>query len=143
MLLLGGCNAESELAHPDLARGARVIREMLSIQQLRRAGFYEAHAEAKPSDWMEFIDSDIGVVLWPPREDGVMMGELEIEQSRAVGETVIPAGITYHPNQPLPGTRRQITYRADDASGEIVVEAYLDPLAEPVLTYRWMLPTGP
>ncbi len=123
----------------DLADGALVIREMMSPRKLDAAGFYRAYPDPKPSDFVSFINSDLGAILWPPREDSPFADDLEIEQSRAIGETVIPKGIAFRRNRPDPEGGRQIVYRDDDKNGEIVVEAYIDPRAEPVFTRRWTL----
>lgn len=135
------CQAPAPPPPKDLDDGAQIIREMMSPRKLEAAGFYGTHPEAKPSDFLSFINSDIGVVLWPPREDSPFADELELEQSRAIGETVIPKGIAFKRNRPDPNGGRQIVYRADDDNGEIVVEAYIDPSAEqPVFVRRWKFP---
>jgi hypothetical protein len=134
------CQAPAPPPPEDLDDGAQVIREMMRPRKLEKAGFYGAHPEAKPSDFLSFINSDMGIILWPPREDSPFADELELEQSRAIGETVIPKGIAFKRNRPDPSIGRQIVYRADDDSGEIVVEAYIDPSAEPVFVRRWKFP---
>lgn len=123
----------------DLADGVMVIREMMSPHKLDAAGFYQAYPDPKPSDFVNFINSDLGTILWPPREDSPFTDELEIEQSRAIGETVIPKGIAFRRNRPDPQGGRQIVYRADDENNQVVVEAYIDPEDVPVLTHRWLL----
>jgi hypothetical protein len=125
---------------PDLVDAAQVLREMTSRRHLDQAGFFEVHPEAKPSDFVSFINSDLGEVLWPPREDSLFADEIEIEQARATGQTLIPSGIAYTRNRPNPDVKRQIVYRADDEEGEIVVEAYTDPTGEPVFVRRLRLP---
>jgi hypothetical protein len=122
-----------------LAKGALVIREMMSPRKLDSAGFYRAYPEPKPSDFVRFINSDVGAILWPPREDSPFADESESDHSRAIGEPVIPKGIAFRRNRPDPEGARQIVYRADDDTGEIVVEAYTNPAEEPVFTRRWML----
>ena len=140
VLSTAACGVGREPVPPDLRQGARVIRDMVSVEKLRAAGFFEAYPDPKPSDWMSFVQSELGVVLWPPREDGPFASELEIEQSRAIGETVIPAGLTFSAERPDTEKARQIVFRADDATGEIVVEGYVDPNSAPVFTERWSLP---
>lgn len=134
------CQAPAPPPPQDLASGARVIREMMKPAKLRDAGFFESYPDPRPSDFVSFINSDLGVILWPPSEDSPLLGELELEQSRAIGETIIPAGIAYSENRPNPDGGRQIVYRADDESGEVVVEAYSDPGTAPVFVRRWKLP---
>jgi hypothetical protein len=109
---------------------------MMSPRKLEAAGF----AGAEPSDFVAFINSDVGVVLWPPREDSPFADETEIEQSRSIGETLLPKEIAYKRNRPDPDGGRQIVYRADDEAGEIVVEAYEDPSSDPVFVQRWKFP---
>ena len=123
----------------DLTEGALVILEMMSPHKLDAAGFYRAYPDPKPSDFVSFINSDLGAILWPPRADSPFADDSEIEQSRAIGETVIPKGIAFKRNRPDPDGGRQIVYRDDDQTGEIVVEAYIDPMAEPIFTRRWTL----
>jgi hypothetical protein len=113
---------------------------MMSPRKLEAAGFPKPQTEAKPSDFIRFINSDVGAVLWPPREDWPFADGLEVEQSRAMGETLIPKGIAYKRNRTDPDEGRQIVYRADDEAGEIVVEAYEDPSTDPVFVQRWKFP---
>lgn len=133
------CQTPPPTQPEDLAKGALVIREMMSPRKLDAADFYRTYPEPQPSDFVRFINSDVGAILWPPREDSPFADESEIEHSRAIGETVIPKGIAFRRNRPDPEGGRQIVYRADDDTGEIVVEAYTDPAEEPVFTRRWML----
>ena len=134
------CRAPAPPPPEDLDNGARVIREMMSPRKLEAAGFYGAHHEAKPSDFVGFISSDIGAVLWPSREGALFADELDPEQSRAIGETVIPKGVAFKRNRPDPNGGRQIVYRADDEAGEVVVEGYVDPSSDPVFVRRWEFP---
>jgi hypothetical protein len=113
---------------------------MMSPRKLEAAGFPSPISGAKPSDFIGFINSDVGAILWPPREDSPFADGLEIEQSRSIGETVIPKGIAYKRNRPDLDGGRQIVYRADDEAGEIVVEAYEDPSSDPVFVRRWKFP---
>ena len=77
------CQAPPPPPPPDLAQAAEVIREMMSTRKLEAAGFFSAYPEPKPSDFVSFINSDRGVILWPPREDSPFADELELEQSQA------------------------------------------------------------
>ena len=140
LTVTSACRAPSHPPPEDLDDGAQVIREMMSPQKLEKAGFYGAHPEAKPSDFLRFINSDMGAVLWPPREDSPFADELELEQSRTIGETLIPKGIAFKRNRPDPNGGRQIVYRADDTRSEIIVEAYADPTSEPLFVRRWKFP---
>jgi hypothetical protein len=141
-LLVGclACQAPPAPAPRDLDRGARVIQEMTRHRKLEGAGFFSEFPEPKPSDFISFIHSDLGVALWPPREGSPFIDQLELEQSRAIGETLIPEGVAFKRNRPDPEGGRQIVYRADDDRGELVVEAYLDPSSEPVFVQRWKFP---
>lgn len=124
----------------DLTDGARVIREMMRSRHLEAAGFFESYPDPKPSDFVSYINSETSVFLWPPREDSPFADEIESEQSRSIGEGIIPKGIAYRRNRPDPDGGLQVVYRADDESGEVIVEAYIDPNAEPVFVRRWRLP---
>ena len=141
--LLVGCLACEPPKPPppkDLVTAALILRDMMSEANLDRAGFLKAFPDAKPSDFVRFIGSEQGNVLWPPREESPFADEDEIALSRARGETLIPRGIAFRRGSPDPNQSRQIVYRADEARGEVVVEGYLAPDAEPVLVYRWRLP---
>lgn len=140
LLLQTSCRPLDPPPPRDLVDAARVIEEMLSYRRLEAAGFYDAYPDPRPSDFVSYINSDLGVMLWPPREGSPFTDPFEMEASRSIGETVIPKGIAYRRNRCDPEGGRQIIYRADDESGEVVVEAYADPSVEPVLTRRWKLP---
>ena len=133
------CQTPTPPPPKDLTDGSLVIREMMSSRKLDAAGFYRAYPDPKPSDFVSFINSDLGAILWPPREDSPFADNSQIEPSRATGEAMIPKGIAFKRNRPDPDGGRQIVYRHDDENGEIVVEAYVDPKTEPVFTRRWRL----
>ena len=124
----------------DLIDGAQILREMMSPRKLNAAGFLDSYPNPKPSDFVGYINSEMGMVLWPPREDSPFADDIELKQSRAIGETVLPKGVAYRRNRPDPDGGHQIVYRADDESGEVIVEAYTDPAAAPIFTRRWKLP---
>ncbi len=143
LVLSLACQAPPPPLPRDLVDAAQVIREMMARRKLVTSGFFESYPKATPSNFVSFINSDLGGILWPPREDSIFADEIETEQTRNAGETVIPEGIAYTRNRPNPDIKRQIVYRADDESGEIVVEAYADPSAEPLFVRRWKLPAFP
>ncbi len=123
----------------NLTDGARVIREMMRSRNLEPAGFFESYPDPKPSDFVSYINSGPGEVLWPPREDSPFADDIQMGQSRSVGEGVIPKGIAYRRNRPDPDGGLQVVYRADDETGEVIVEAYVVPTAEPTFVRRWKL----
>ncbi len=142
-LFLGSLACQDATPPPpqNLTDGARVIREMIRSRNLEAAGFFESYPNPKPSDFVSYINSELGVVLWPPREDSPFAGDdIELEQFRSIGEGVIPKGIAYRRNRPDPDGGLQVVYRADDETGEVIVEAYTDPTSEPVFIRRWKLP---
>lgn len=141
-LLLGGlaCQAPAPPPPQNLVDAARIIREMMRREKLETAGFYGSYPNPKPSDFVGYISSDRGGVLWPPREASPFADDLEHGQWRSLGGTLLPRGIAYRRNRPDPDRGAQIIYRADDESGDVIVEAYTDPAGRPILVRRWKLP---
>jgi hypothetical protein len=127
------------VATKKLTDGARVIREMMRSRHLEAAGFFESYPDPKPSDFVNYINSGPGEVLWPLREGSPFLDETHLEHSHSIGEGVIPKGIAYRRNRPDPDGGLQVVYLADDEAGEVVVEAYIDPTAAPAFVRRWKL----
>ena len=92
----------------NLTEGARVIREMMRSRNLEAASFYESHPDPKPSDFVSYINSGPGEVLWPPREDSPFADDIQSGQSHSIGEGVIPKGIAYRRNRPDPDGGLQV-----------------------------------
>src|SRR5262245_51585341 len=64
---LMGCDA-NDAAPPDLRQAAGVVAYTLRATNLSRSMFSAAHPNGKPSEWVSYWFSDMGVAEWPDSE---------------------------------------------------------------------------
>jgi len=125
-------------APPELKQGMDVIGYMLAPRHMKRSAFSAAFPNGKPSQFVSFLFSDMGAAEWPAAEDAVT--DMEREQMKAIRAPMAPAGVAYVPRRVDPTRGKQVVITFDDERGMVIAEAYVDPLAEPVLVREWKLP---
>ena len=137
LILVFGCNISY---HAELEQGAQVIGYMLSPFRLRNSSYAALYPNGKPSDFVSFIFSDIGVAEWPESEAMAEEDPMILEQARAIRAPLIPKGVALVPLFPNPRLGKQVVVRFDDEAGLVIAEGYLDPTQKPVLIRKWKLP---
>lgn len=125
------------VSEPDLAQAADVIHYMMKPLHLSRSVFYVAFPDGRPSQFVSFIFSDMGAAEWPLSE--AWADEMEREQMKAIGAPLVPEGVAFVPLSPDPDAGRQLVVKFDDSRGMVIVEGYVDPTQDPVLTREWKL----
>ena len=90
--------------------------------------FAAGFPEGKPSQYVSFLFSDMGVAEWPTAVD-----EMEEKQMKSGMVKVLPAGVALVPLTPKADVKQQLVVKFDDAKGVIILEGYLDPKQPPVL----------
>jgi len=131
-----GCGGREAPAPPELEQAVRVVRYMTSPMRLSRSGF-QAQSSDKPSDFVSYMFSDMGVAEWPYSEEMVEEDPSLGEEARAIGMPLIPQGVSLVPRRPDPSQKTQLVVKSDDARKMIMVEGYADPSTKPVLTREW------
>ena len=121
---------------PELTQAAYVIHYMMKPANLSNSAFSAALENPKPSQFVSYIFSEMGVAEWP---DSDAFGELEREQIRAVGAPTVPDGVAFVPRTLDPERGKQIVVGFDDPRGMVIVEGYVDPRSEPVIKRDWRL----
>jgi hypothetical protein len=122
----------------DMRMGQRVVYQMMGQQTLEHLGFFERDPEAEPSDFVAFIDSEEGEVLWPPtmREHGAAQRDYAANYRPIEGRLLRPNGLEYNAYEPDPTLGRQLVYFPDDEAGVVHIHGYDEPFDEPV--HRWV-----
>jgi hypothetical protein len=133
VLILAACGESV----PELAQAADVIHYMMKPQHLSRSAFYVAFPDGKPTQYVSYIFSEVGVAEWPYSE--TWADEMEREQMKAIGAPMVPEDVALVPLSPDPCAGKQVGVMFDDSRGVVIVEGYVDPAADPVLTREWKL----
>lgn len=137
VLMLAACGGH-ELP-PELHRGVVMIKWMTSPLRLSRSQ-YSAVQDGKPSTYVKFMFSSMGVAEWPDSEEAAERDPLLKEQAAAGRLALAPKGVSFAADAPDPAKMRQIVLKADDAKGILIVEAYDSPAAKPLLVESIRLP---
>ena len=99
LILLVGCNVSYDY---ELEKGARVIGYMLSPLRFRISSFAALYPNGKPSDFVSFMFSDIGVAEWPESEAQAEADPMILEQARGILGPLRPKGVAVVPRFPDP-----------------------------------------
>jgi len=126
-------------APADLQQGAEVIAQMLAPRHLRRSMFLAVHREGRPSQLVDYLFSTRGSAEWPDPEAAGAADPMLAEQARAIGMSLLPAGVAFTAGSPKSDLGRQIVVRSDDARNAVIVEGYVDPSEPPVLRVEYVL----
>lgn len=108
------------------------MRSMMKAGHLSRSAFYVAYPDGKPSDFVNYIFSDIGTAEWPPSD--AWADEMVREQMRAIHKPLMPDGVAFVPLQADPQGGMQLVVKFDDEKGVVILEGYADPGQGPALS---------
>lgn len=121
LVTFSGCS----LVHDsELEQAAKAVGIMLRPMRFQKSCFNVLHPAGKPSEFITFMFSDAGVAEWPD-------GEYEFG---------FPEMVHLNPNVRKVGVEKQIVIKANDADGEIVVEAYGNYSEKPAFIKRYQIP---
>ncbi|MFC1538032.1 hypothetical protein ACFL6H_01285 [Candidatus Latescibacterota bacterium] len=120
-----------------LERAANAVHWMISPVNLSRSQFTVAFPNGKPSDYVNYMFSDMGVSEWPAYEDS---GEFRLDELKAMRIPFFPAGVHVSQLEPDPEFGAQIVIKDDDSRDVVIVEGYSDPSQPPVMTRERELP---
>ena len=102
-----------------LDQAAKAVGWMIAPTNLSRSGFTVAFPNAKPSEYVNYMFSDMGTAEWPPFEDS---GEFTMPEMKAMRIPFFPADIHIAQLEPNPEYGTQIVVRHDDAKGVVVID---------------------
>lgn len=125
----------------DMRQGQRVIYQMMGEETLEHLGFFDLYADATPSQWVAYIDSRRGQVLWPPTTEEYRSDHTDPMREEIPGRLLRPTGLEYSAYEPDPALGRQLVYIPDDEEGVVHIHGYDEPFDEPVHTWVYEFPT--
>lgn len=126
----------------ELSQGQRVIYQMMGAENLERAGFFDEYPEARPSDFVEFVDSEQGEVLWPPTTAEYYASHDPTRRpGSGPGRQLQPNNITFTPYRVDPSGGKQVVYVPHDDLGKMEFRGYRSPDAEPFQISMWDFPS--
>ncbi|MFC1650495.1 hypothetical protein ACFL2X_02895 [Candidatus Latescibacterota bacterium] len=120
-----------------LEKAANAVHRMISPTYLSRSSFTVAFPDGVPSEYVNYIFSEMGVAEWPPFEDS---GEFTLQELKSMRIPYIPTGIEISQLEPDPDYGAQIVLKHDDSRNMVIVEGYTDPSQPPVITREKELP---
>jgi|GEM_PF-1280599 len=132
-LLLGGCQQPD----PQLKQASFAMAKMATQKALSRSCFYMIYPNGKPSDFVEYLFSDLGVAGWPLAFD-----EQEVEQMKAVGMVPLPREVVVSPRERQKPQQKELVLVPDDASNKIEAKGYLPEQDSPNVQNQWNLATA-
>jgi hypothetical protein len=121
--------------------GQRIIYQMAGSQTLDKAGFYETYSDARPSDFVSFLQSRSGQKLWPPsKQDQTSSNEpsYRLESSNRI---LKPENLSFAAGERTSWDQPQVVYAADDANNKLLVRGYDPGKDEPMYVYDFDFPT--
>lgn len=126
----------------ELSQGQQVIYQMMGPENLEYAGFFDEYPEARPSDFVEFVTSEKGQVLWPPtiREHRDNHDPTK-RPGAGAGRFLQPDNITFSPYRVDPSGGKQVVYIPHDDLGQIEFKGYVTPDERPFQTSKWDFPS--
>ncbi len=135
VLSLAGCGSNEP---PELKQAVSVIRYLRAPANLSHSAFYVAYPDGKPSEFVSYLFSSMGLAEWPPGENRPC--EFEPEEIRSMGIPLVPSGVSFHPCNRQSGAGMQLVISYDDAREIIIVEGYGPTDTKPILHREFTLP---
>lgn len=128
---------------PEIVQGQRALFQMMGYANLKKADFYDHHPHGTPSDFVAFLDSEQGEVLWPPTTDHVWEEDSTTRvRDSSTGRVLRPESVEFVAHEVDPDLGRQLVFIPDDQEMRMTVECYDDPDGRPVNILQWDFPTN-
>jgi hypothetical protein len=123
-----------------LKKGVQVVRYLSAERQLKRSSFMVLK-ERKPSKFVDWLFSPLGIAEWPPWEDSHLEFDLdELKAMKKMGVPLIPKNLALVPLEVDPEKGRQIVVRADDQKRILIIEGFINPKDPPALKEEILFP---
>lgn len=138
VLVLPGCSKDPSVK--DLEQAANAVQQMVAPFYATRSSFFVVLPNGTPRQYVSWFFSSMGTSEWPPLDQPSELAQEELDALRQIGMIFRPVDVSYRHTQPDTAVRKQIVLKWDDAEGLVILEGYLDPSQEPVLTKSFKLP---
>lgn len=126
---------------PALRTGQRIMYQMAGSQTLDKAGFYNIYPDGRPSDFVSFVQSRSGQILWPPRNNPKKSMTAPSFDGGMGNRLAQPANLTFAAYERTNWQQPQIVYSADEADQKLLVRGYDPGKEEPMFVYDFDFPT--
>ncbi len=132
-----------ELGHdPALNQGQRVLYQIMGEDNLQQVGFYDAYPQGRPSDFVEFVNSEEGEVMWPKTASEYYSTHDPTRRPGSGPDRILqPSALTFTPHEVDPSAGKQVVYIPHDDLGKIEFRSYRDPQRDPFQTSKWDFPS--
>jgi hypothetical protein len=137
------CQAPSFLSppiDPHLTTTMSIVSDMLAPSNLARSGFAVIFPNGRPSEYVSYFFSEMGKSEWPVSQEESEMLDINRDVDFSTGVQILPKDVSLVPFKPDLDLKMQVVMKADDDAKTVVLEAYADPNAAPVLTKALTIP---
>jgi len=126
LLGFSGCGSAAPKKDPELKRAVSFVRYLCSRRFLRKSAFISSFPEKKPTQFVSYLFSEMGVSEWVSTGD-----PFEEEQLKSIGVPVPPRNVRIT-NRLIKGAEKQVVLKGDDQELIVIVEGYLKGSGTPV-----------
>jgi hypothetical protein len=140
VLVLPACSKDPNVK--GLEQAARAVEQMVEPFYANRSSFFVVLPNGTPRQYVSWFFSSMGTSDWPPVDQPSELAQEELDALRQIGVAFRPVDVYYRHSKPDTSVQKQIVLKWDDAEGLVILEGYLDPNQEPVLTRSFKLPKG-
>ncbi|MDJ1183664.1 hypothetical protein [Roseofilum casamattae] len=130
LLILGGCQS----GDPQLRQASQAMAQMATSKMLSRSCFYWVYPEGQPSEYIDYLFSDLGTVEWP-----IALDAMEAEQMKAIRQTPLPPEVRVSPLERNYPQEKELVLLPDDENGTIAARGYMPDEETPTLETAWPL----
>jgi hypothetical protein len=138
ILLLQSCSKDPNVK--ELEQAARAVEQMVEPFYANRSSFFVVLPSGTPRQYVSWFFSSMGASEWPPVDKPSEFAQEELDALRQIGMIFRPVDVYYRHSKPDTAVRKQIVMKWDDSEGLVILEGYLDPTQEPILTRSFKLP---
>ncbi len=140
LLLLAGCSTDPNVQ--DLEKAAKSVEQMVSRFNAPRLSFFVVCPNGTARQFVSWYFSSLGSADWAPTDREGEFDSDELDALRQSGMALRPAGVYYRHSKPDTAVQKQVVLKWDDAEGIVIIEGYVDPNQEPVVTRSFKIPKG-
>jgi hypothetical protein len=138
VVLFSACSKDPNVK--ELEQAARAVEQMVGPFYANRSSFFVVFPNGTPRQYVSWFFSSMGASDWPPVDRPSELAQDELDALRQIGMVFRPVDVYYRHSKPDTSVRKQIVLKWDDAEGLVILEGYLDPSQEPVLTRSFKIP---
>jgi len=125
----------------ELDQAVRAVGGMTQADRLSQSCYSVLFPNGKPSQFVSYIFSTVGVSEWPLTEKGVFADDIELEKAWIPRKPLLPKTVPIVQNKRDPQLKKQLVITFDDEAGYVITEGYLEGQDKPAIIKKWQIPS--